>query len=164
MYLAVNQTLRLRWFESITAHVTIKIVRAVQTAMACPSQWDLWDDQGNYYYARYRHGCGDVRQYKSEHWTNAPQRELSEEEKTPGWFWRANEEYIGYVAGFDTDDPWDGMMDLPEFCQRAGLELSDDLMHTNYGEHLRDKLVTEHGMTFLLENNEEGNECGSGND
>lgn len=119
--------------------------------MACPSQWDLWDDQGNYYYARYRHGCGSLRQYKSEHWGDAPQLEIPEEERTPGWFWRANAEYIGMVAEFEHGDMYDGCMDLPDFCRHAGLELADDLMHTNYGEHLRDQLVTEAGFTFLLE-------------
>jgi len=34
----------------------IKIVRAERTCFACPSQWDMWDDQGNYIYVRFRHG------------------------------------------------------------------------------------------------------------
>jgi hypothetical protein len=36
--------------------MTITIVRAERTCTACPSQWDMWDDEGNYIYVRYRHG------------------------------------------------------------------------------------------------------------
>ena len=34
----------------------IKIVELKQTCVACPSQWDAWDDEDNYYYIRYRWG------------------------------------------------------------------------------------------------------------
>ena len=33
----------------------IKIKSIVRTCSACPSQWDMWDKDGNYYYVRYRH-------------------------------------------------------------------------------------------------------------
>lgn len=33
----------------------IKITKIIQTSMACPSQFDMWDENGNYYYVRYRH-------------------------------------------------------------------------------------------------------------
>jgi hypothetical protein len=32
----------------------IKIVKVDQTCGACPSQWDMWDAEDNYYYVRYR--------------------------------------------------------------------------------------------------------------
>lgn len=38
----------------------IKIARITQTCEACPSQWDMWDTAGNYYYVRYRWGCLSV--------------------------------------------------------------------------------------------------------
>ena len=34
----------------------LKLVKLVQTCTACPSQWDAWDEDGNYVYIRYRHG------------------------------------------------------------------------------------------------------------
>ena len=34
----------------------IKITRIVKTCMACPAQWNAWDDNGDYYYIRYRFG------------------------------------------------------------------------------------------------------------
>ncbi len=39
----------------------VTITRLVQTCEACPSQWDGWDAEGNYYYFRYRHGHFCVR-------------------------------------------------------------------------------------------------------
>lgn len=36
--------------------MTIELVRIEQTCMACPSQWDAYDAEGNYYYIRYRWG------------------------------------------------------------------------------------------------------------
>jgi hypothetical protein len=33
-----------------------RIVKIVRTCSACPSQWDLFADDGTSYYARYRHG------------------------------------------------------------------------------------------------------------
>jgi hypothetical protein len=155
LHWAVNPTLRLRWFESITAHM-IKIVRAVQTAIACPTQWDLWDDKDNYYYARYRHGCGELTQYKTENWVGAPSKPEEEIDQTiPGWIKRANTEFIRKVADFEYGDGLDGFIDLEKFAELAGIQLADDLVNTSFGEHFRDQLVTEAGMTFLLEDHEE---------
>lgn len=36
----------------------ITLVKVKQTCQACPSQWDAWDDEGTYYYLRYRWGTG----------------------------------------------------------------------------------------------------------
>jgi len=128
----------------------MKIIRAVQTCIACPSQWDLWDEEGNYYYARFRHGCGELRQYKDENWVDAPWKPEEEIDKTvPGWGIYANTHYVKTIATFQDEDEWNGFIELDEFCQRAGVEL-DLTMYTNYGEHLRDGLVQE-GFTFLIE-------------
>jgi hypothetical protein len=34
----------------------VNIERLEQTSFACPSQWDAWDENGTYYYIRYRWG------------------------------------------------------------------------------------------------------------
>lgn len=133
----------------------MKLVRAIQTAMGCPSQWDAWDEEGNYYYLRYRHGWGEMTQYKDENWVDAPWKPDNEIDKNvPGWGKLANTSYIRSVAAFEHGDPLDGFIELDEFCQLAGVEL-DLTMYTNYGEHLRDQLVTEGGLTFLLKDRDE---------
>jgi hypothetical protein len=35
-------------------------VRVVQVSAGCPAQWDGWDQNGRYYYLRYRYGTGEV--------------------------------------------------------------------------------------------------------
>lgn len=110
--------------------------------MACPSQWDAWDTKGNYYYLRYRHGYGEVRQYKTANWVDAPWKE-NVDETEPGWSIRANTEYIRTVTEFQHGDPLDGWIELPEFCQLAGIELAENLMNTNFGDYLRDALIME---------------------
>jgi hypothetical protein len=127
----------------------IRIVRAVQTAMACPSQWDLWDADDNYYYARYRHGCGELRQYQSENWVGAEWKQNIDETE-PGWGFKANVEYIRTVAEFQTEDEWDGFISLEEFAVKTGIEIAPDAYTTGFGEHLRDELIKD-GMTMFLE-------------
>lgn len=122
----------------------ITIVRAVRTSIACPAQWDLWDDEGSYYYARFRHGCGAVRQYKTENWTEAPDLPDDQVDKTqPGWFYRANSEYIGLVATFEDEDEWRGWIELEEFCARAGLTLDPACAREGYGDYVLGKLAEE---------------------
>jgi hypothetical protein len=117
------------------------LTRAVQTAVACPSQWDAWDADGNYYYLRFRHGCGEMRQYKSENWVDAP---WIEADKTrPGWGIRANAEYIRTVATFEHGDPLDGDISLVDFARLAGVKLHPDIYRTTYGQHLKDGLIME---------------------
>lgn len=115
--------------------------------MGCPSQWDAWDEDGNYYYLRYRHGWGEMRQYQTENWVDAPYPEGLELNFSN--VYTSNTEYIRTIAEFQHGDPLDGFIELPEFCEHAGIEL-DLTMYTNYGEHVRDELVQE-GLTFLLE-------------
>lgn len=105
----------------------IKIVRAVQTSIACPCQWDAWDEEGNYYYLRFRHGHGSVEQYENEDWVNAE----------PGQWHRT----ISYFNNHD-----DPIINLKEFAEEAGIELAPNLIQTGFGDHIADKLVTEHGV------------------
>lgn len=35
--------------------------RIIRTVQACPSEWYAWDDDGNWYYLRYRFGRGTVQ-------------------------------------------------------------------------------------------------------
>lgn len=89
-------------------HMPLVLARAVRTCIAVPSQWNAWTASGQYLYLCYRSGIGTVDAYDSpdvEKWTRIPD---------------------GQVTRFDTGDRLDGEMDLPEFCERAGLELADD--------------------------------------
>jgi hypothetical protein len=88
----------------------ITIVRAVETCSACPSQWDAWDEAGNFYYLRYRSGYGEMRCYK-----------------TPDWYQVDADELRYIVAEFEHGDPFDGVISLEKFAELAGVELSPDL-------------------------------------
>jgi hypothetical protein len=80
--------------------------RVIQTCYACPSQWNAWDIDGNYWYLRYRHGVGTAERQPNqdfERW----------EDKPPN---------ITFTHG----DGLDGTMGLREFCRRAGLHLAPD--------------------------------------
>jgi hypothetical protein len=113
--------------------MAVKLVRAVQTSMACPSQWDAWDAEGNYYYLRFRHGYGQIRQYKTEDWVDSDEDEL-----------------IGVVGEFEHGDPLDGSIELDEFATLAGIELDPAIYAVDYGTHLRDELIKD-GLTVFLE-------------
>ena len=81
------------------------IVKAIMTCGACPSQWDAWDADGNYWYLRYRWGYGTAEWQPSSDpatWTGGEREAYS----------------------FDTGDSLDGCISLKEFCRRAGLELA----------------------------------------
>lgn len=120
----------------------ITIVRAVQTSIACPAQWDAWDQDGNYYYLRYRHGHGEMRQYQDENWADAPWKPDADTDKTqPGWGIYANTAYIRTVAEFQHGDPLDGSITLPEFAELAGIILDPALQSTGFGEHLAEQLL-----------------------
>lgn len=79
------------------------IVRAVQTCGACPSQWDAWDLDGNYWYLRYRHGRGTAVRQPGPDWRT----------------WADRQPNISFTRGGD-EGP-DGWIELDEFCERAGL-------------------------------------------
>ena len=84
----------------------ITLVRAEQTCFGCPSQWDAWDAEGSQYYLRFRHGHGTVH-------VRGRMTEFGME-----WLDRGEE-----IASFSTDDPYDGIINLPEFAERAGITL-----------------------------------------
>jgi hypothetical protein len=79
----------------------VRIVKAVQTCSACPSQWDAWDDQGNYWYLRYRWGEGTAQIL------SGPDADISSDPE----------------LSFSYGDSLDGSISLHEFCYRAGIEL-----------------------------------------
>lgn len=112
----------------------IMIVRAVRTCIACPSQWDAWDEAGSYYYLRYRHGHGEVRQYLTPDWADAPRHD-------DGTGREVNSEFIRDVASFSCGDALDGSIELEEFAERAGLLLGPRLVLTGYRDHLADELI-----------------------
>jgi len=81
------------------------IVRAERTCVACPAQWNAWTADGQYLYLRYRSGIGTADTY---------------DDPDPGTWTRMPD---GNVARFDTEDRYDGDIDLDEFCRLAGLNL-----------------------------------------
>ena len=74
----------------------IRIVKAVQTCWACPSQWDAWTDTGEQLYLRFRYGRGTVSRVLGD-----GSRQL--------------------VSDFETDDSMDGFIQLDDFCAKAGI-------------------------------------------
>lgn len=118
----------------------ITLVRAIQTCIACPSQWDAWDADGNYYYLRYRHGRGEMRQYKSSEWVGAPWTD-EVDKSAAGWAVLANTEYIRTIGTFDTGDPWDGVMDLYDFAKHLNIGIAPDIMYGNFGDYLQGELI-----------------------
>ena len=56
------------------------IVKIKQTCYACPSQWDMWTKEGDYYYVRYRYGWLSLDKVVGSTWT-----ELYAEEKGGEW-------------------------------------------------------------------------------
>lgn len=90
----------------------MKIVKAHQTSWACPSQWDAYDAEGNYWYLRFRHGYGTATTYPQssvDTWDN----------RSPRFEFDAAE------------DGLDGVIDLQDFCDRAGIELALDSAETS---------------------------------
>jgi hypothetical protein len=116
----------------------VTLVRVTMTSIACPAQWDAWDEAGNYYYLRYRHGHGSIRQYRTADWTRSDEDEL-----------------IRDVASFDHGHPLDGSITLEDFARLAGITLAPGIACTGLGDWLRDEMVTRHGWTFLLTGPEE---------
>lgn len=86
--------------------MSVVLTKTEQTCWACPSQWDGWDAEGNYYYLRYRWGVGTVDAYPnadSDTWRSAPD---------------------GRIAHFKWGDDLDGVISLEDFVALAGLELA----------------------------------------
>lgn len=83
----------------------MKIIKAVQTCWACPSQWDAWTDNNKYLYLRYRSGHGTVKKFESEAQSNKD-------------FWSGE-----LIAEFTYGNSLDGSIDLESFCKLANIEL-----------------------------------------
>jgi len=101
----------------------ITITRAVQTSFACPSQWDAWDADGNYYYLRYRSGCGRV-----QHFPGGPA------------FWERPDEKGELVSSFEFGDEYNGTLTLEEFATHAQLDLAPDVKTTSYNQYFAQQL------------------------
>jgi hypothetical protein len=84
----------------------LTLVRAEQTCFGCPSQWDAWDEAGNQYYLRFRHGCGTVSLRGRM------------QDGVVEWLDRGDP-----IASFETGDAYDGIISLPEFAAKAGIRL-----------------------------------------
>ena len=80
--------------------------RIVKTCAACPSQWDAWDIDGNYWYLRYRHGRGSAERQ------NHPDPNTWDL-KEP------NIRFDGEAAGMA-----DGWIELEDFCRLADLNIA----------------------------------------
>lgn len=80
----------------------MKLTKLVKTASMCPSQWDAWDADGNYYYIRYRHGWLYV-------------------DKAPNYdaWWSYEKQRIYDVVLTDEDD---GVMSTEEMLNHTGME------------------------------------------
>jgi len=127
--------------------MAIRLVRAIQTSWACPSQWDAWDEENNYYYLRFRHGWGEMMQFQSVNWLDASYPEGQDVNFVN--VYTSNPEFIRKVVEFEHGDPLDGSIELDEFATLAGVELAPDIYATNFGQHLRDELVKDGLMVFL---------------
>lgn len=112
----------------------IVIAKAIQTSIACPSQWDAWGDDGKYYYLRYRHGVGYVR-----HYPGGPN------------FWERLDEEGQIVAWFEDDIPEgepDGHIELEEFVEKVEFRLCKNLNHKHFNEYLADHLASALKETY----------------
>jgi hypothetical protein len=92
----------------------IELVKVVRTCSSCPSQWDAWDADGNYYYLRYRFGVGSVERQPSS------DVETWGEEYNPLYEWT----HGGTL---------DGEISLDDFLRLSGMTLSDDAVITRMG-------------------------------
>ncbi len=111
----------------------ITLVRVTQTSIACPSQWDAWDADGNYYYLRFRHGHGEMRRYRTADWVGSD-----------------DDQYISTVASFTDEDEWAGDITLQEFAARTGVLLSPGVKTTPYWLHVEDEVSKELGREIRL--------------
>lgn len=97
--------------------MAIELVKVVQTSLACPTQFDAWDREGQYYYLRYRHGMVQVRKFASPEDMTPPSAE-------------------NLVCEFAGGHPLDGSIGLVEFAERAGLRIADDAETQDWGHYL----------------------------
>lgn len=123
----------------------IIIVRAVCTSVACPSQWDAWDADGNYYYLRYRHGVGTVERKES------PESDFFERHEDPGTGETQYRRITELVARFEDDlpdDAPDGYIELAAFVQKTGLSLAENSQIRSFDEYMAFHLATALKETY----------------
>jgi hypothetical protein len=97
----------------------VVIVKAEQTSLGFPSQWNAWDTEGRYYYMRYRRGHGTV---------------LRCADPSPSAW--TEEEWYNPVASFDYGDPLDGVIAFDVFCEQAGLALAPMIEYACFDRYL----------------------------
>lgn len=135
----------------------LTLVRVVQTSSACPSQWDAWDADGNYYYLRYRHAHGTVERHSGPEWWKTEEMDeeldrlhlaaramdhgVDEKGFEDAWdAYHARYKHLYLVADFTHGHPLDGYIELPEFCLRAGIGLSEELQLTDFNNYFAGEL------------------------
>jgi hypothetical protein len=96
----------------------IRIVRAVRTCLACPSQWEAWTDDERPVHLRYRHGRGTVEIDYDEADYEEPYGFPPEK---AGEFTR---------LAFQGEHGEDGYIELAEFCRLANIDLAPDVKET----------------------------------
>jgi hypothetical protein len=109
----------------------MRLVRATQTSIACPSQWDAYDEDGNYWYLRYRHGYGRAAQYPDADWSFKSQ---------------AVDNYE-----FEHGDEYDGFITLEEFALRAGFGLTSELREVEFTQHMSNELSAKGAPHDIIE-------------
>lgn len=115
----------------------MRLVSATQTSFACPSQWDAFDEDGNYWYLRYRYGTGEARCYgKTKSFD-----ELSDEQ------WRNPTQVLSFAHGHLLD----GSITLDEFALRAGIGLTSELRETSFNQYLANQLAEKGAPDELVE-------------
>lgn len=93
----------------------IILARIVQTCVACPSQWDAWDVDGNYWYLRYRSNIGTVERQPSEDYMTWSVKEANIRFKV-----------IGIIQS--------GFIDIYTFCKLAGINIHPQATIISYKE------------------------------
>ena len=91
------------------------LARVIETCPACPSQWDAWDSDGQYWYLRYRHGRGTAERQ--------PGPDIS--------MWDNNSPQIDFDG--EANGMEDGIISLEDFCRLAGLNLTPDTEYKRMG-------------------------------
>ena len=104
----------------------INIVKMVETCGGCPSQWDGWDDEGAYYYFRYRWGYLRIdKAPKQDEWVSGLAITYGAD---PG----SSETIFGQQVG----DGLDGIMDYDELAGLVDsfMKLPTSCQYPGYGE------------------------------
>lgn len=123
----------------------ITVVRAIQTSHACPSQWDVWDADGKYYYLRYRHGVGTVEHKESP---ESDFFESYEDPETGKTQLRRVTELVAYFEDDLPDDAPDGYIALEDFAERASISLAADIQTRDFNDYLAFHLATALKETY----------------